>query len=286
MTQPTHVAGQDWTWTQTPDPANMIFTVFVETKKITLTNKPRRESNFGVVPYVAPTKFKELAPEFGLLHLNSQGVAEWYFIGENIEGPRTAFHFYKNQTPNEILASPWDTIEEVGNHFWHPIVLAIWVEEDPSFPQSTNVVDNNGTVGIISGPTYKIRDKVLADVEEGSTFVTRKYLSAIRPPLKRSVVPQPQPMFVQANGVSRDYGKVLHPRIVVHATPSGINSSLGTTAVVSLGGGTEEQIFEATNRTERKPYILSFKPQRNQYGLWETVEIEVRPPKTETIISR
>lgn len=280
-TDATHQAPEDWTWTKTDDPAQDIFTVFVSTTLIRLDNKPTREVQaLGAIPYALPTQFKNLSPEFGLIHLCSLGVGDWYFIGESDLGARRAFHFFKNKSATEA-ATPYDTIEIIGNHFWPMVVLDIWVETDYSFLQSSNVISDEKH-GINTAPTLYIRDLVIPDIEEGSTIITRKFMSATQPFVPKRSVPQPMAMSVQVNGASREYPKVLHDDIYVEGTPSGTMQYLtdGTANSFNvLAGSIGAHIFPATNFPTRKPYILTDEPARNQYGLWERTQIEVRPPK-------
>ncbi len=279
---------QVWSWVGTPNPAEKIFALYVETQLITIdtpekpSNMPKRESAIGVDPYTAPTKFKDLDPAFNSAHLCSLGVAEWYFIGESI-GPKTSvFYFFKNKTDEE-LATPWQVVQKKGNHYWHPIVFKCWIESDYSFPVNAGVISGSKS-GMVVGPTNYVRDVVLADAEEGSTFTISRYLSATRPPKSNGRVPQPQQMNVEVNGASKNYGKVLHPRIIIKETASASASSVNGKTVQGIGGGVSQQIFPATNITSRKPYILTDEPTQNEMGLWERVVTKVRPPKIRNIL--
>lgn len=274
----TKTASTDWTWTDTPDPNQDIFTVFVDTERIRLENKPTREvPALGATPYTAPTQFKALAPAFGLSHLLSLGVGDWYFIGRQMGNPTSTFHFFKNKSLADIN-TPWETVEIIGNHFWPMVVLAVWIETDYNFLQSSNVIQDREQ-GIITGPTHYIRDTVLPDIEEGSTIITRKFLSATQPFIPKRPVPQPMAMSVQVNGASREYPKVLHDDLFIEATESGTMQYLTSGLVTTLGGAVGEHFFPATNFPYRKPYILTDEPVRNALGLWERTQIEVRPPK-------
>ncbi len=277
---PETIAAGSWFWVQTPNPAEMILAIVVSSQLMTPTNKPRVEQlAFGGAAYAAPTAFSALDPAFALPNLNHLGVADWQFIGESIGPVTTVFYFFAPKTAAEQKI-PYYYNEVIGNHYWPMIVLEVWVESDYNFPISANVVEGNDT-GIITGPTNYIRDIVIPDCEEGSLIITRKYLSATQPKREHRKIPHPMAMHVQVNGASKDYGKVLHGDIIIDAVRSGTKMYLTSAGASSdVGGATSQHIFEATNFTSRKPYKLLHEPVQNQYGLWETKEIEVRPPKT------
>lgn len=277
---PQHRAVGDWFWTQTPNPAEMILSVVVSSQLMTPTNKPHRERlALGSITYLAPTKFSELDPLFALPNLNHLGVADWQFIGENIGSTETIFYFFVNKTPAEMEV-PYDTAEDVGDHPWPMVVLDVWVESDYNFPISANVVEGNDT-GVITGPTNTIHDNILPPVEEGTRFITRKFLSATRPNIPYHKIPQPGAMHVQVNGASKEYPESIHDDIYLTPTRSGTKMYLTGAAVGSnIGGSTSAQFFPATNFIARKPYFPKDKPVRNQYGLWEREQVQVIAPKT------
>lgn len=295
MPEATHQAAQDWTWTKTANPAEPIFTIFVQTKLISIDilddsgnvvqpgNKPKREiiaSNGS--PYVPPTAFKDTAANFNLSHLNSMGVANWQFIGESEMGNGvTAFHFFKNKTLAQIN-NPWLTQERVGEHYWEPVVLAVWIEVDWSFPQSANIVGEgkNGASGFIIAPTIRIRADELPPISEGTLIITRKFLTAVYPNIPHHKVPIPLPLDIQVNGDRFYREKCLHGVLYIPATPSGSRQWLTTGATSDVGGFIGEQTIEPTNFQRRRAFIKEDDPVQNEYGLWERTQTEVRPPKT------
>jgi hypothetical protein len=234
------VSEQVWTWVGTPNPSEMILAVYVKTEMMTVTtpekpsNKPHRESAIGVTPYVAPTKFKDLDPAFGTAHLCSLGVAEWYFIGEQVGPQVTTFYFFKTAAIDGNL-SPYDVEESVGDHYWPTVVLKVWSEEDTSFPISTMSLESDGSRGIITAPTVRIHAEVIDDTSEGTEIIVRKYLSATHPKVDLPKTPQTDSFEVFAGQGSRVFNKVLHDDLVFHATPSGtLKNASGTTS--GLGG--------------------------------------------------
>lgn len=274
------VSEQVWTWVGTPNPAEKIFAIYIPTELINPidlperpSNMPKRESVLGVNPYTLPTKFKDLDPAFNVAHLCSMGVADWYFIGESI-GPKTSvFYFFKNKTTAEENV-PYHVEEKHGDHPWDMVLHDAWIESDYNFPISTNSPDG----GIITGPTNYIRDIIDPAVENGSLFVTQKFLTATRPKFVRHKVPIPTSVHIQVNGASREYPRVLMDDLSIDASRSGTQKSLnGTTEAV--GGSIAGLFYPKTNFTQRKAFILLHEPVMNQYGLWETTKVIVHPPK-------
>lgn len=281
-----HTAEQDWTWSKTASPNDKLLTVFVETQKINLTNEPTVEVlAFGTRAYVAPTKFKDLAPEFGLPNLNHLGVAEWVLVSKDIGGPRSAFHFFKDATGSDI-DMPYDESEEVGNHYWPMVVLAVWTEVDYSITQSYDFIDERGKRGIITGPGVKIVDRVIPDVEEGTRIITRKFLTARRPNIPYHKIPHPMSMTIAVPGDRREYPKVLHGDIFVESVPSGTRKWLSDGTSGDLGGATASIFYEATNFEARKRYTPVDRPTHNEQGLWERVQLEVIPPRIPEVTRR
>ncbi len=259
---------------QTPNPEEMIFAVFVNTDLITLTNKPVRERlAFGDLPYRAPTRFKDLDSVFRLQALCSKGVATWYFIGESIGLGKTTFYFFKDKTAEE-MAVPYERKERLGDHPWPMVVYDIKIDSDYNFPISTNSSDG----GVITGPTNYIKDIVDEEVEEGTLFVTEKFLTATQPPVIHHKVPIVDSFHVQVNGASREYRRVLHDDLAVDASRSGTEKTLNG-ATEAIGGSIGGLFFPKTNFTRRKPYVKLSEPERNAYGLWETTKVTVYPPK-------
>lgn len=285
MPETPHSSSGDWLWTQTPDPASPIFTIYVATQNITLTNKPVREVlAFGSTPYAAPTAFKNLDASFNMAHLNTLGVSDWQFIGETIQGAVTAFHFFKNQTLAQQLV-PYDVQEVEGNHHWDEVVLNVWPEEDDSVTQSYNVI-KNGSTGIRTAPEVRIRAETIPSTDTGSRIITRKFLSATRPVIPRHRTPQPMELDIQVNGKQRIFSRCLHDDLSFEDTRSGTSELMNGAGMSTALGGTVPGVFyPATNFTTRKPFFVSDLPVRNQYGLWERDQIEVRPPKIESIIT-
>lgn len=276
---------QVWTWVGTPDPAQMIFALYVKTELITVdtdekpSNKPKRESALGVSPYTLPTKFKELDAAFNAAHLCSLGVAEWYFIGESVGNPTTVFYFFKNKTGIDLF-KPYEEKERVGDHYWPHVIYDIWIDSDRDNQTSTTII-TDAEQGIASGPTNTVKALMIDDVSEGTTFVTRKYLSATQPRLNRPSIPHPLSLLVQVNGAERQFPKCLRPEIYIDPVPSVTKKFTPNTGVSDAAGATSGQLVEATNFTDRRPYILTSEPDRNAYGLWEWTEVEVIPPKVE-----
>lgn len=282
---PTTEAKDTWCWKQTPNPAQMILAVFVESDLITLVNKPTREifASSGI-PYALPSTFAALDPRFSLEHLASLDVPagtptidQWYFIGESIGPSKTAFYFFPPSTnPNPV---PYDSTEIQGNHHWDIVVYDIWTETDQNFNQSSNYIAGNDQ-GFITAPTVYIKDDHLPDIDEGTIFNTDLFISALRPVGVRHKVPIPEAMRVQVNGAERFFPKCIHPDIYVGPTRSGSQTFLtGAGTGGTIGGTVAGANFAATNVTDRKPYFLSDDYARNQYGLWERKRVKVTPPK-------
>lgn len=299
---PTHDTTKDWTWIDTPDPAQDILAVFVETQLIThdhedengaevAGNCPKREIlALGERPYSAPTRFNELAANFALPNLNHLGVATWFFIGKKkVDAKFTALYFFQDKTP-EQLAIPYDFVSETGNHYWPAVLKEVFSDIDYSVTQSYNVITDVGTgndavptQGIRTAPVVTIEDVLIAAIKEGSTIITEKYLSATQPPPRYDAVPQPQPMTVRVNGQTKQYDEILHDDMRFAGTPSGTREFLTNGDATYVGGAVGEQFFPRTGKfIDWRQYVVARSPVRNEYGLWDTTVIKVRPPKRRT----
>lgn len=283
MPEPQHRSTDDWAWIDSPNPDELILAVFVDTHRITIENKPNVEQlAFGATPYSLPTQFKNLDPAFGLQHLGHLGVSDWYFTGQSIGGPRTAFYFFKNKTAEE-LAIPFGITKDVGDHNWHPVVEDVWTEEDDSFPQSTNAVGAND-LGVVIAPTVHIRDIVIPDTDEGSRIITSHYLSALQPKIPHHQTPQAMDMTVRVNGAEKPYGKVLHDDIWIPSTRSGTTKYMSRSQTSgAVGGVLEGQFFPATKPSGRKPFYLRDHATQTPHGVWHRIKIKIRPPKVQPI---
>lgn len=283
-------ASQSWSWKGTPNPSEKILAVKVKTELITLLNQPNREIQaFGDQPYKLPTTFAALAPEFNLSSLfipvtdGVPPITDWYFIGETVGDEITEFYFFPPKTVAQSN-TPYDIDERQGNHSWAMVVLEVAVFQDFNFPISANHIDSDGA-GIVTAPTSYILANYIPPIQEGSRIITRKFLTALRPNIPHWKVPQPMPMDIQINGAARYFAETLHDDIVVQATRSGTkkyNQSTGATS--DVGGVIGEQDFPATNFIDRRPFYLSDDPSRIEpFGLWNRVQVQVRPPKTLSI---
>lgn len=288
------VSEQVWTWVGTSNPAEKIFAIYIPTELINPidlperpSNMPKRESVLGVTPYVAPTKFKDLDPAFNVSHLCSLGVAEWQFIGESI-GPKTSvFYFFKNKTAAELLVPYYDDSPgRVGNHPWEAIIYDIWVEADYDFPQSTHAIDpDTGELRVVTAPTLYIRALMADPAYKGSSFITRKYLSAVQPKRPRITTPDTRSIVVEVNGTRREFEPSYHDDIFISVQPSGTRS-YSPTGVRTVAGSTSSLFFQATKPTTRRPFMLTWEPVRNEYGLWEITTVTVIPPKILELVIR
>ncbi len=276
---PQHRAPNTWTWLQTADPAEMILAIYVETQKMTLTNKPTREVlALGTRPYAAPTKFKDLSPDFGFPQLNHLGVADWEFVGELIGSPTTTFHFFKNKTPAEALV-PYDIQEKVANHYWDEVIYEVFTEADPFATNSFQRVVGNDIATVVVPKIY-IRALVLPGATEGTRFVTRLFQSARRPNIPYLKFPQPMEMDVRVCGERRIFERALHPEVLVAGTPGIVKQYLTVGGTGStLLGSLSSQKFPATNFPARKRYVLEDDPERTANGIWHRKQVEVIPPK-------
>jgi len=282
--QPQHSGEEDWSWFPTINTEELIFGLFVDTQKITLSNKPKREilAN-GAVPYSAPTKFKDLAPEFAAPHLDSLGISEWEFIGQNISQPRSTFYFFKNKTAVEMNV-PYYVNDEIGNHPWPMVILDVWVDT-LDWPQNAFVPDGNQR-NLVYEPTRVIQDLRLPPISEGSTIIERRFLTARQPKTQVPKVPMPMPMrILLPTGEHREYDEVLHDEILVRdgrnsRTPFVIVTTAGVTTQTARG----VQFFEATNFTGRKAYVFRDSAEQNAFGLWERRQLEARPPHAKPVI--
>lgn len=270
-----------WSWVGTDDPQNLVFALFVDTDKLTLTNLPKIASLPGVSPEVPATKYKELAECFKRASLANLGIADWSFIGSTVGPSKSTFYFFKTKTDEEMLVPYYDDSPGViRNYPWPPVVYDAWVEADYSFPLTTQNVTEDGNVEVISAPTLYPRVLMADDINEGSAFVTRKFLSHKQPPRPHIKTPDPRSIVIQVNGVTREIPPSLHGEIIIEVQASGTLGYSPTGGMREINGSTSGMVFEATNMETRRPFIQTWNSVKNQYGLWETTEVTVIPPKT------
>ena len=136
-----------------------------------------------MTPYVARQSSKTLIQRSACLT-----CALWAWRnGSSLENPlgrkRPCSTFSRTRRRLNCLFPTTTTRQDVvGNHPWEAIIYDIWVEADYNFPQSTHAIDpDTGELRVVTAPTLYIRALMADPAYKGSSFITRKYLSAVQP---------------------------------------------------------------------------------------------------------
>lgn len=193
-----------------------------------------------------------------------------------------------------LLFAPPRTVEEAkvpyrkqwskfGNHRWHPILKNLVLLENPSFPRSTNFIQN-GQQGIATAPSYDDRYIYVPDVNEGSRFFTEEFFSPRQFIIPRYRVPIPTGVQYSIGDLRGSFQECLHDDIDIPPTRSANAIYLGSSAY-SGNGSVEGQSFPRTNFKTWLPYIVYDEQQLMDAG-WYRKRIRVFPPTRPKAIRR
>lgn len=185
-----------------------------------------------------------------------------------------AFLFCKAKTEQE-KNTPFRTTTRYGNHSWPPILRALGFIPDASFPRSTNVAGPNGQQGIVTGPSYYVRDVYVPGAREGSKFVIEEYFAPTQYTIPQHEAPQPSAVSYDIGGRSGTFPECLHPKIIIPTTRTGTEKVVGESSG-EVSGALAGQIFPATNFTSWEPYVIADDQDFNNG--WHRIKAVVYPP--------
>lgn len=209
---------------------------------------------------------------------------DYLYVSKKGTGNATMrFYWCKNKTAAEKNV-PFRSYSEVKNHRWPPILLALAIQQDYTFPNVTNVVSGTDS-GIVTAPRNYPKRVYIPEVNEGTRFFTEEFFAATKFDIPRHVVPTPTAVFVDVLDVSLSFPECLHPKIVVPNTRTG-DVTLVAGVAADAGGALNGQIFPATNFETWAPYILTDQQQELPTGGWHRIRVRVYPPDLPDAIVR
>lgn len=201
--------------------------------------------------------------------------------------PAIVFFYGKNKTEEE-KNTPFRTYTEVKNHRWPPILLALAIQQDYTFPNSTNMISNpligSDEVGIVVAPRNYPKYAYIPEVNEGTRFVIEEFFAATKFDIPQHPVPTTTSVNVDILDVSLNFPDCLHPRIVVPNTRTGTTQLVGGTAS-NAGGALDGQVFPATNFETWAVYVLTDQQEPTPTG-WRRIRVRVFPPPMPEVIIR
>lgn len=253
----------------TPDPTRRSLAVTVAGSVLTSNPVlPPRGTLYRDFPETI--KSSDLNEKFGGYKYTEQGP--------NTDDGGAVLLFAPNMTEEE-RQTPFNTMVEFGNHYWHPILKSIVFIPDRNFPLTTT-----GPQGeIVTGFRHYVRVVFVPGVREGTLFTTEEFISDIPPVIPQ--YPTPTPTFVSYDYLDAEgtFPECLHDRI---ALPS-LRTAFATFATdpTSASGATSGQVFPATNFIGWEPYVVSHKPTFNN-GVWYHARITATPPPEPEVIVR
>lgn len=195
----------------------------------------------------------------------------------NAENGDAVLLFAPGMTEEE-RQTPFNTTEEYGNHYWHPILKSLVFIEDKSFPLSTSGGDGD----TINGYQHYAREVYIPPAKEGTRFVYEEFISDIVPAIPQYEAPLPTRVSYDFLSVRGSFPECLHDRINLNAQKTTIPTF--STDPTAAAGALQGQQFPATNFITWEPYVISHKPQfRN--GVWYHIRVTAYPPnEPETIV--
>lgn len=227
-------------------------------------NRAGRYPVVGTTTYLASELCGERMSEFGS------------YICTKVDGSGK-FHrawFGKPKTAVEA-DTPFKTPEEdMGNHYWPPILKAVEITRN-KVPKTANTGDN-----IYSGFTYSAVPIFVPNADTGTLFVLREMLS----PVKFNIPQWPTPItgavhFPLPNSSPFSFPECLHDDIVIGGLQDleQIVDTVGL-AVTNRVGLVNNRNFPATNFKTWLPYILYDRQTQLATGLYHRRQMEVVPP--------
>lgn len=191
--------------------------------------------------------------------------------------------FAKPKTPEQAI-TPWRRQwSKFGNHRWHPILKNLILIENPSFPRSTNFIQN-GQQGFATAPSYDDRYVYIPDVNEGTRFFTEEFQAPTQYVIPRYRTPVPTGVQYSVGDLRGAFQECLHDDIEIPATRSSNAIYLGG-AAYSGNGSVEGQVFPRTNFKTWLPYVI-YDEQELTNGVWYRKRIRVFPPARPRAIRR
>jgi hypothetical protein len=267
-----------WAIVRTPNPSKFGFSVTVPQK--TIVNNPSAWPEEGSL-------FKDFpwAPDPSLQAENRYGLYVYTDCQSSSSPERDqaiTFVFGPYMT-DEQKTTPFRTYTESKNHRWPPILQALAIQQDYTFPNATNVVSGTN-VGIVTAPRNYPKYVFIPEVNEGSRFVTEEFFSPTKYDIPQSPVPTATSVNVDILDVSLNFPECLHPKIQIPNTRTGDVQVVAGSAT-GAGGALNGQVFPATNFETWAVYVLTDQQEFTGVG-WHRIRVRVFPPALPDAIVR
>lgn len=230
----------------TPNPSEMAFRVREDAAFVFPSQFPQRGD-----------KFKDCKILSVKSRVAQQDLASYEYTYFSKEGETLWFYFVKPKTEEE-KNTPFRITRSFGNHSWPPILKALVLIADSSFPRSTNVGGANGQQGIVTGPSYYVREIYIPEANEGSLFQLEEFFAPTPFKIPQHEVPQPSSVSYDVPGRSGTFPRCLHKKLIVPNARTGTEKVIGDTTG-DAAGIVSGQVFPATNFTEWDAYVISDK---------------------------
>lgn len=274
-----------WRVLSTPNPAELSFVVIIpqDVVRMNLSCMPAIGSTFKTLGIAGSQTGRSVGwiPDAALATDSQFGL--YIFTDTENEGTDIMFFYGKPKTTEEAN-TPWrKQWSKFGNHRWHPILKNLILLENPSFPRSTNFIQN-GQQGFATAPSYDDRYTYIPDVNEGTRFFTEEFQSPTQFVIPRYRTPVPTGVQYSVGDLRGSFPEALHDDIDIPATRSANAIYLGG-AAYSGNGSVEGQFFPRTNFKTWLPYIV-YDEQELTSGVWYRKRIRVFPPARPKAIRR
>lgn len=212
-----------------------------------------------------------------------QGWGDYAYTSKQPIGEGGMRFFWAKNKNDEDKNTPFRSYTEVKNHRWSPILLAFGIQQDYTFPNSTNVISGND-VGIVTAPRNYPKYVYIPEVNEGSRFVIEEFFAATKFDIPQTPVPTATAVQVNMLDVTLSFPESLHPKIVIPNTRTGLTQVIAGVAG-EAGGGINGQVFPATNFETWAPYIMTDQQEFTETG-WHRIRVRVYPPALPDAIVR
>ncbi len=209
-----------------------------------------------------------------------KAYGEYIYVGQT--GDRGLL-FAKNKSKQEANTPFRKQWSKFGNHRWHPILKNLVLLENPSFPRSTNIIQN-GQQGFAVASSYDDRYIYIPDANEGTRFFTEEFFCGQMFTIPRYRVPIPTGVQYSIGDLRGSFQECLHDDIDIPATRQANAVYLGG-AAYSGNGTLQGQFFPRTNVKSWVPYCCYDEQSLTESG-WYRKRIRVFPPARPRAITR
>jgi hypothetical protein len=267
-----------WTLLPTPNPSKFAFAVTVP-QKVIVNNPsawPVEGSSFNTFPW-PPDPTLQANNKFGLYIYTSCKLSN------SPERDNAVTFIFGPYLTEEQKNTPFRVSTQVKNHRWPAILLALGIQQDYTFPNSTNVVSGSN-VGIVTAPRNYPKQVYIPEINEGSRFVTEEFFASTEFDIPQTPIPTPTSVSVNILDVTLNFPECLHPRISIPNTRTGDVRVVAGSAS-DAGGALNGQVFPATNFETWAVYVLTDQQEFTEVG-WHRIRVRVYPPALPDAIVR